>query len=202
MRPTAQSPEESTLRDRCQTPAYALTPLVADGWLRFDLRKPGTVWDPAAGEGILARAIESLGRTVVQTDILTGQNFLTTDPPPNCDGIVTNPPYSLAHKFLARCYDLALPFALLMPITIIGNQRDSKLMSAFGVRILAIRQRVNFKMPNLGWSGKGAHFSTAWFCWDPALLDLTPDIANMHATLAWFDVSEANGLEELLWPAP
>jgi hypothetical protein len=31
--------------------------------------------------------------------------------------------------------------------------------------IIFFSPRVDFKMPNKGWEGKGAHYSVAWFTW-------------------------------------
>jgi hypothetical protein len=93
-----------------------------------------------------------------------------------------------------------VPFALLMPITVLGTNRAAQLFEAFGVEVLALRKRVNFKMPNLGWSGKGAHFSVAWFVWHPSMALDSP--RGRRVVIRWFGVNEADGLEELTWQKP
>lgn len=145
----------STNYDRCQTPAYALDPLLL--WL-----KPSwTIWECAAGEGGLVIYLQSFGFNVIGSDILTGQNFLTWQPAA-WDCIITNPPYSIKYDFIERCYGLSKPFALLMPLETLGASRAQRCFRN-GVETILFDKRVNFKMPNKGYSGNGAQFPTAWF---------------------------------------
>jgi len=84
--------------------------------IKFD-----AVWEPACGEGHMSRVLERNGAFVWSTDLFDrgyGQvrdaSFLdTTLPRPddtsmNLD-IVTNPPYSLADKFVEHALELARP---------------------------------------------------------------------------------------------
>ena len=50
---------------------------------------------------------------MIATDISSGQDFLT-EPLPNCDWIITNPPFSISDKFIERCAEHGKPFALLL----------------------------------------------------------------------------------------
>lgn len=144
--------------DACQTPAYALSPLLP----HLDLS--WRIWEPAAGEGYLAGALSVAGYDCVAGDILRGQNFFQYQPD-RWTAIVTNPPYSIKFKWLARCYELAKPFALLMPVETIGAKSAQILFRKFGAEIIWLDKRVNFKMPNKGWEGSSAQFPTAWFTW-------------------------------------
>ena len=38
-------------------------------------------------------------------------------------------------------------------------------MERYGVEQLWLDKRVNFEMPNKGYSGGGAQFPTLWLCW-------------------------------------
>lgn len=146
--------------DACQTPAYALDPLLP--YLRSDM----TIWEPAKGEGLLVEALYDSGFPSVETsDILTGQNFFEYEPR-RWDVLVTNPPYSLKYKWLERCYQLGKPFALLLPVETLGAKAAQELMQRYGFEILLLNRRVSFKMPNKGWEGAGAQFATFWFCWN------------------------------------
>ena len=56
-------------RDRCQTPDYALDPLLpylSPEWM---------IWEPARGEGYIERTLVAAGMQVVASDLLTGQNY-------------------------------------------------------------------------------------------------------------------------------
>jgi hypothetical protein len=64
------------------------------------------IWEPAAGDGALVRAIEAAGNRVFPTDISTGQDFLTSSPPSVCQSLVTNPPFNRLDQFLQRAVSL------------------------------------------------------------------------------------------------
>lgn len=67
---------------------------------------PAPVWEPAAGDGPLVRAIEAAGYPVIATDIRTGQDFLATAPPLGCGSLITNPPFNQLNSFLGRAVSL------------------------------------------------------------------------------------------------
>lgn len=72
-----------------------------------------TIWEPACGEMDTSNAIKDMGYEVISTDIQTGTDFLNS-PLQNCDWIITNPPFSLAEKFIRKCNKHNKPFALLL----------------------------------------------------------------------------------------
>lgn len=145
--------------DACQTPAYALDPLLPY------LPREWVIWEPACGEGLLVEALYDSGyreNQVVSSDILSGQNFFEYEPD-NWDCLITNPPFSIKDKWLKRCYELGKPFALILPAEIPGTAYAAVLFEKFGVEIIYVRPRINFKMPNKGFGGGGSQFPTAWF---------------------------------------
>lgn len=74
-----------------------------------------TIWEPAAGEGHIAKVLRGHGHTVIETDIQTGTDFLTASlPNEDVDYIITNPPFSLSVEFIRHCAELDRPFALLL----------------------------------------------------------------------------------------
>lgn len=145
------------MKDICQTPPYALDPIIP--------YLGGTIWEPAAGEGYLVRGLKAKGFDVIGTDILTGTCFIGYSQKPIFDVIVTNPPFSRKYFFLERCYELGKPFALLMPIEVFGAVTAQRLFQRYGFEVMLLDKRVDFKMPNKKWAGKGAWFPVAWFCW-------------------------------------
>ena len=148
--------------DRCNTPAYALDPL-----LPF-IRPEWIVWESAAGTGNLCEALAHHTQAIIGTDI----HGTHADPPRNFfdwqpaafDAIVTNPPYSIKFDWLERCYDLGKPFALLVPVETIGAKAAQTLMERHGCELLLLNRRVNFEMPNKGYGGS-AQFPVLWLCW-------------------------------------
>lgn len=144
--------------DACQTPPDALAPL-----LPF-INPRWTVWEPAHGEGNITNMLCNNGLSVVSSDIITGQNFFEYQPAA-WDCLITNPPYSIKYEWLKRCYELGKPFALLMPVEMLGTVTGGTMFQEYGIEMIFIAPRVNFKMPHQGWDGGGAQFPTAWFCW-------------------------------------
>lgn len=144
--------------DACQTPSYALNPLLPH------LSQHKKVWESACGEGYMSRALEQKGYEVISSDIVDTRNFLTYEPE-LWDCIVTNPPYSIKYKWIERCYALGKPFALLLPVETLGAKTAQVMMQEHGVEIILLNQRVDFKMPNKGWLGSSAQFPVMWFTW-------------------------------------
>jgi len=147
--------------DSCQTPPYAiesLRDLIPLNW---------SIWECAMGKGNLYRAFGDVGYTVFGTDIIQDDkyNFFTYIFPADFDVIVTNPPYSVKYQWLQRCYEIGKPFALLMPVEMLGAQKAQKLFVQYGIELTFLPRRVNFEMPNKGYSGGGAQFPVAWYTW-------------------------------------
>lgn len=161
--------EKIPKKDLCQTPPYALDPIIDYLGMKGPLEpmKSGKmiIWEPAAGEGYLSYGLMEAGFDVVSTDIINGQDFLRMDTTFQFDAIVTNPPFSLKYKFMARCYKWGKPFALLMPVEVFGAVTAQRLFQEYGFEVMLLNKRVDFKMPNMGWGGSGAWFPVAWFCW-------------------------------------
>ena len=151
-------PAEEGGLDFCQTPPYALLPLLPY------LPTHWTLWEPARGEGYLEAALKDKDFSVVSSCILAGQDFFEYTPD-GWDVLVTNPPFSIKYDWLERCYELGKPFALLLPVETLGTQSGQYQFAEHGIEIILIDKRINFKMPEKGWEGSGSQFPTAWFTW-------------------------------------
>lgn len=145
--------------DRCQTPLYALDPLlpyIDPDWV---------IWEPAEGEGQLYRGLYRAGvHNIIGSDVIDGFNFFEYEPLVNWDCIITNPPYSIKYPWIARCYQLGKPFALLLPVDTLGAAKAQRWFRDVGVEVILTDKRTNFNMPNTGYGGS-AQFATAWFTW-------------------------------------
>lgn len=151
-----QPPMKNGSPDDFQTPEIALDVLIPF------LNKDWIVWECAKGKGNLEFGLGKKGFLVHGTDILGGVDFLK-NPLPNIkfDCIVTNPPYSLKEEFIARCYELGKPFALLMPLTALESEKRQKFWRK-GIQLIIPNKRFNFETPS--GKGSGSWFATAWFC--------------------------------------
>lgn len=60
---------------------------------------------------------------MIATHISNGEDFFTM-PVPDCDYIISNPPYSLKGKVLKRLFDLHKPFAMLVGVVGLFESQD------------------------------------------------------------------------------
>lgn len=143
--------------DQCQTPGYALDPLLPY------LKQYDVIWESAAGEGYMVRSLFERGyQAVIASDI--EKNFFEWEPAYYTKQI-TNPPYSIKYHWLERSYELGRPFALLLPVETLGAEKGAKLFDKYGVEVIFLHPRVAFKMPTIGWQGSRPQFPVAWFTW-------------------------------------
>jgi hypothetical protein len=162
MKPKENKGYNTGTYDECQTPPYALDPLIPYLNTRY-------IWECAAGKRVLSNHLESLGLRVVSSDISDPTpdsiSFFFQDPFNMDYTIVTNPPYSIKYAWLKRSYELNRPFALLMPVEMLGTAKGQRLFDKYGIEVIFMSPRVDFYMPNKGWEGGGAQFPTAWYTW-------------------------------------
>lgn len=158
-KPLSQRVKTSKKLDNYQTPISALEPLVP--YLRLaGIRK---IWEPACGVGNLVYGLNEAGFVCLGTDILEDSrwDFLTSEAS-NYEAIVTNPPYTLKNEFLARCYELGKPFALLMNITSLEGRKRQALYRENGIEVIMPNGRINYATEH-GNDTNGAWFYSAWF---------------------------------------
>lgn len=155
------------MKDECQTPGYGLEPLLSViNYIRVGA-PISSVWEPAAGEGLLADEIHKHFFMTTRTCISTGKDFLTYNPKHVFDAIITNPPFSLKHEFVERCCEHNKPWALLMESNTVSTKWFINIAKVLKpeIGIIWFSPRINFKMPYKKWEGGGSHFPTAWFTW-------------------------------------
>ncbi len=148
---TNYSGDKQPIKDRFQTPPYALDPILPhlkENEIRY-------IWEPAAGDRYIVSTLINNGFYVMESDILTGIDFLKPKDRPfalNPDVIITNPPFSKKQHFLKRCYELNKPFALLMPSTMIATSAAIRLFDQYGIEIIQTYPRICYKTPFKGWA--------------------------------------------------
>lgn len=160
--PLSQRVMSTKKNDDYYTPDYALEYLLPYiPYKRYD--KP-VILDPACGTGNILRFFERNGYGVVGGDIKTGQDFL--DPMyemPECDIIITNPPFSKKDAFLRKCYESNKPFALLLPLSALGGKTRAKMFAKYGLQLIVPASRVNFVNDEIEDGKSSSWFHTAWF---------------------------------------
>lgn len=104
----------NTAYKRAVSDFYPTPPEATDALLRFlQLRRYTRIWECACGLGHMTKVMQNWGCRVIATDIQSGTDFLTA-PLPDCDWIITNPPFSQSQAFIQRCIEHERPFALLL----------------------------------------------------------------------------------------
>lgn len=157
---------ESNPRDRCQSPSYAVQPIVGHlSRFRDELGRAPIIWESAAGEGLLVEALKLHGfDQVIATELLDGVDYFAYEPQAY-DLQITNVPFSRKYDWLKRAYELGKPFMLLSPGDLLFNKTSIEMFEHYGNETIVPYPRIDFKMINAGWDGAGAQMNTSWFCW-------------------------------------
>ena len=145
-------------------------------------------WEPASGEGAMARVLcEHLsprrGGGVLATDIRPGNGMPTSDLSidfldeapalPPYQAIVSNPPFNLAQKFIERALELTAPgkgFVAMLLRTDYDHAKGRRHLfadnPAFAKRIVLTKRIVWFVDPLTGRPKASPSENHAWLCWD------------------------------------
>lgn len=139
--------------DEYYTPTYGIIPLAE--FIPIDK----IIWECTDyGESKITSFFRDRGNKVITTSIKDNENFLQHVPKEEYDIIITNPPYSIKDEFLKRAYELKKPFAFLLPLESLGGKGRFELYSNYGLEILVVNERIEFKKDGQVW------FPTGWFC--------------------------------------
>jgi hypothetical protein len=152
---------------------YATPAWVTEALLGFILTRPGSIWEPAAGDGKMVRVLTERF-LVLATDVADGADFLATKtlPDPSIRGIVTNPPYQHAGQFCAHALQLTQPFKGFVCMLLrcdfdhaAGRARLFRDCPAFAKKIVLTKRIVWFVEAN-GKPKASPSFNHAWYVWD------------------------------------
>jgi hypothetical protein len=128
------------------------------------------VWEPAAGNGKMVRVLRDAGKTVISTDISTGQDFLSIigapGPAGGPDAIVTNPPYTLAKEFIEHSLRQFNPPMVAMLLRTDFDHAKTRMhlfknCPQFSKKLVLTKRIVWFESP-----GAAPSFNHAWFIWE------------------------------------
>lgn len=115
--------ENTNKNDEYYTPDYAIEPIL-------EYLKPNSiVWCPFdMEESNYVKLLKKQGHRVINTHIGIGFDFLTCKVP-ECDYIISNPPYSLKYEVFTRLFEINKPFAML--VGIVGLFESKKRFTMF-----------------------------------------------------------------------
>lgn len=137
---------------------------------RARLDRMTCIWEPAVGQGHIAKILAGTGLPVVGSDIVDRgypgtlvKSFLDFTEPLG-DGVITNPPFGrgLPARFVLHCFKLKIPYcALLLKGTYLHQKRALNLVSRWKpARYYHLSYRVDF-------TGEGrSPWQMTWYVWD------------------------------------
>lgn len=100
---------------------------------------------------------------MINTHIFNGEDFFEITPP-ECDYIISNPPYSLKEKIFFRLYEIGKPFAMLINFQgIFDNKNRFELFKNNPVEMLYLSPRVNYYTPD-SVKPSGVPFQSGYLC--------------------------------------
>lgn len=130
--------------DEFYTPAYAITPLLRHIPLP-SADHPIKIWCPFdTEESLFVKIFRVWGYQVIYTRIKNGQDFFTVEPP-ECDYIISNPPYSCKGEVLGRLFDLGKPFAMLVGVVgLFESQKRFDMFRTHTFEIMYFNRRIAY----------------------------------------------------------
>lgn len=145
-------------RDEYFTPACAVYPIMKR------LRPGSVVWCPFdTQDSEYVRVLSENGFQVIYGHIQTGQDFFQVSVP-ECDYIISNPPYSQKNEVLRRLYEIGKPFAMLINFQGIFDSRERfQMFKEQRVEMLWLNPRVNYRGKD-GLLPHGVPFQSGYLC--------------------------------------
>jgi hypothetical protein len=148
------------------TPTWATYALIDNE--RFHER----IWEPACGDGTMARVLRETGRPVDASDLYnrgygeTGVDFLKASR--SVENIVTNPPYNSAEGFVeAGLRQTTHKLCLLLRLAFLegANRQRTIFAKTPPARVWVFSERITFYPAGAEVKGSGTT-AYAWFVWD------------------------------------
>lgn len=125
--------------DEFYTPPYAIEPI-----LKY-IKPNSTVWCPFdEDKSNFVYILKQHGHSVIATHINSGINFFDCEVP-NCDYIISNPPYSCKGDVLQRLFDIGKPFAMLVGVVgLFESQKRFEMFENNDFEILYMNRRIAY----------------------------------------------------------
>lgn len=139
-------------KDEYYTPEILVKPI-----LQF-IKPTSIVWCPFdTFESEFVQQITKAGHIVTFSHIWNGQDFFTMKVP-NCDYIISNPPFTKKLEVLDRLYEIGKPFAMVMGLPILNYQEVGEFFLDKELQLLIVDKKVSF-------DGNTSSFNNSYFCY-------------------------------------
>ena len=143
--------------DEYYTPAYAVYPIAKH------LKEKSIIYCPFdTEESEFVKVLNELGHKVIFGHIQDGKDFFQ-EIIPECDYIISNPPYSLKQEVFKRLIEIGKPYAMLINFQGIFDHKDRfKMFEENRTEMLWLSPRVNYI--KLDDSKSGVPFQSGYLC--------------------------------------
>lgn len=125
--------------DEFYTPLYAIEPIIKY------IEKDKTIWCPFdTNDSLFVKRFKEIGLKVINTHLDSGVDFFNCDIP-ECDYIISNPPYSLKKEVFERLFDIKKPFAMLVGVVgLFESQKRFEMFRDNKFEIMYLNRRVSY----------------------------------------------------------
>ncbi|MCU85199.1 sugar-phosphate nucleotidyltransferase [Listeria monocytogenes] len=143
-------------KDKCMNSDHVATPrwVVEDIYSLINVKAFNSIWLPFNNyDSEFKTKAEELNLKYKATHIFddVGSDFFTTEPPKNCDLMISNPPFSQQNDILERSFELIeqeaiKSFALLLPLATLETEKRATIFQAYNdkLSILIFKKRIKF----------------------------------------------------------
>ncbi|HDU1244396.1 TPA: sugar-phosphate nucleotidyltransferase [Listeria monocytogenes] len=139
-----------TDKDHVATPRY----VVEDIYSLIDIESFKSLWFPFNHyDSLFKLRAEELNLKYKATHIFdnVGNDFFTTEPPIDCDLMISNPPFSQQNEIIERSFQLIdekkiKSFALLLPLSTLETEKRANIFAQYSdkLAILIFKKRIKF----------------------------------------------------------
>lgn len=126
--------------DEFYTPKYAVKPIC-----EYLNETHKTVWCPFdTKDSWFVKIFKEMGMNVVYPHIDSGQNFFEMEVP-DCDVIISNPPYSIKGDVLEKLFEIGKPFAMLVGVVgLFESEKRFTMFESNDFEVLYLNRRVSY----------------------------------------------------------